>query len=168
VFGARWAEDGAWEIPVFALSTSRPHGDLPGIVDSAGFDVVVVDSPPLEQERGIVHSAMRAATDVAVTLAPTSPEWSALPRVWAAARDVDSLRTRPVPTSVLGNRVRTGTTAAQVYRELLADAGRYCLRAAIPTRARSAQLVGAPVVFGPEDTAALDAADEITKRGGRA
>ena len=118
-------------------------GTWPGIVDSARFDVVVVDSPPLGQERGIVHSAMRAATDVVVTLAPTSPEWSALPRVWAAARDVDCLRTRTAPTSVLWNRVRVGTTAAQVYRELLADAGHYCLRAAIPTRERSAQLVGA-------------------------
>jgi hypothetical protein len=33
-------------------------------------------------------------------------------------------------------------------------------------RERYAQLVGAPVVFGPEDTAALDAAKEITTRGG--
>jgi hypothetical protein len=59
--------------PVFALPTSRLHRDLPGIVDSARFDVAVVDTPPLELQSGIVHSAMRAATDVVVTLAPTSP-----------------------------------------------------------------------------------------------
>lgn len=162
----RWAEDAEWTVPVFGLATSRIHRELPGIISPDRFDLVVIDTPPLEQERGIVHSAMRAATDVVVTLAPTSSEWDALPRVWDALEDVDSLRDRPAPVSVLWNRVRAQTTSARVYRETLADSGHYCLRAGIPLAERYAQAVGAPVTFRPEDTAVLDAAEEITKRGG--
>lgn len=163
---SRWAEDAEWSVPVFGLASSRIHRDLPGIVSAELYDVAVIDTPPLEQERGIVHSAMRAATDVVVTLAPTASEWDRLPRVWDALDDVDALRTRPAPVSVLWNRVRTGTTAARVYRETLADSGRYCLRAAIPLAERYAQAVGAPVVLRADDTAVIDAADEIRKRGG--
>lgn len=162
----RWAEDAEWTVPVFALATSKLHRDLPGIISPERFDLAVIDTPPLEQERGIVHSAMRAATDVLVTLAPTAPEWDALPRVWDALEDVDSLRTRTAPVSVLWNRVRAGTTAARVYRDTLSGAGHYCLRASIPMAERYAQAVGVPVVFRPDDTAVLDAAQEITKRGG--
>jgi chromosome partitioning protein len=162
----RWAEDAEWSVPVFGLATPKLHRDLPGIISPERFDLVVIDTPPLEQERGIVHSAMRAGTDVVVTLAPTASEWDALPRVWDALEDVDSLRDRPSPVSVLWNRVRANTTAARVYRELLAEAGHYCLRASIPLAERYAQAVGAPVHFGPTDTAIVDAAEEITKRGG--
>lgn len=162
----RWAEDGGWSVPVVGLATPRLHRDLPGIISPERFDLAVVDTPPLEQERGIVHSAMRAATDVVVTLAPTSSEWDALPRVWGALDDVDALRTRPAPVSVLWNRVRAQTTAARVYRQALADAGHYCLRAAVPLAERYAQAVGAPVVLRIEDGAVMDAASEISKRGG--
>lgn len=162
----RWAEDAEWSIPVVGLATSRLHRELPGVISPDRFDLAVVDTPPLEQERGIVHSAFRAATDVVVTLAPTAPEWDRLPAVWDALEDVDALRDRPAAISVLWNRVRSGTTSARVYRELLGDAGRYCLRTGIPLAERYAQAVGAPVALGPSDSAVTAAAEEITKRGG--
>jgi chromosome partitioning protein len=162
----RWAEDAEWPVSVIGMATKKIHQDLPGIVSPERFDVVVIDTPPLEQEGGIVHSAMRAATDVVVTLAPTASEWDALPRVWDALEDVDTLRTRPAPVSVLWNRVRANTTAARLYRETLTDAGHYCLRASIPLAERYAQAVGAPVTFRPDDTAVIDAAEELAKRGG--
>jgi chromosome partitioning protein len=162
----RWSDDAEWSIPVFGLAKPSLHRDLPGIISADRFDVVVIDTPPLEQERGIVWSAMRAATDVIVTLAPTASEWDALPRVWTALEDVDALRDRPAPVSVLWNRVRAGTTSAKVYREQLAESGHYCLRTYIPLAERYAQAVGAPVVFRPDDTAVIDAAQEISRRGG--
>lgn len=161
-----WAADANWTIPVFGLATAKLHTELPGIISPDRFDLAVIDTPPLELQRGIVYSAMRAATDVVVTLAPTSPEWDALPKVWDALDDVDALRTRPAPVSVLWNRVRAGTSAPGVYRELLAEQGRYSCRNSIPLAERYAQGVGAPVVFGVEDTAVLDAAAEIARRGG--
>lgn len=162
----RWADLAEWSVPVIGLAKKSIHRELPGIVSSDRFDVVVIDTPPLEQEGGIVQSAMRAATDVVVTLAPTSAEWDALPKVWDVLDDVDTLRTRPAPVSVLWNRVRAGTTSATMYRDMLSEAGRYCLRASVPLAERYAQAVGAPVVFRADDTGVLDAAAEITKRGG--
>lgn len=161
----RWAEDGDWSIPVFGLATSKLHTELPGIVSPDRYDVAVIDTPPLELQRGIVYSAMRAATDVVVTLAPTASEWDVLPAVWEALDDVNALRDRPAPVSVLWNRVRTGTTSAGVYRDLLAEAGHYSCRSVIPLAERYAQAVGAPVVLRAEDTAVTDAAGEIAKRG---
>jgi chromosome partitioning protein len=162
----RWSDDAEWRIPVFGLAKPSLHRDLPGIITADSFDVAVVDTPPLEQERGIVHSAMRAATDVVVTLAPTASEWDALPRVWSALDDVDALRVRPAPVSVLWNRVRAGTTSAKVYREQLADSGHYCLRSYIPLAERYAQAVGAAVTLRADDTSVVDAAEEIARRGG--
>jgi chromosome partitioning protein len=160
----RWAEGGEWSIPVLGLPTSRIHRDLPGIVSPERYDLAVIDTPPLEQQRGIVLSAMRAATDVVVTLAPTSAEWDVLPSVWDTLDEVDVLRSEPASVSVLWNRVRAGTTAARVYRQLLADSGRACLTAAIPLAERYAQAVGAPVELKPGDVA-IQAAEQIAQLG---
>ena len=165
---SRWAEDGDWTVPVFGMATAslhHPSRGVAGIVGPERFDIAVIDTPPLEQERGIVHSALRVATDVVITLAPTSPEWEAVPRVWQALEDVESLRPHPAPTSVLFNRVRIGTTAAQVYRAALTEAGHHCLRTFLPMRERYAQLVGAPIVLQAIDTPVIGAAEEIAKRG---
>ncbi len=160
----RWAEGGEWSIPVLGLPTSRIHRDLPGIVSPERYDLAVIDTPPLEQQRGIVLSAMRAATDVVVTLAPTSAEWDVLQTVFDVLDEVDVLRAEPASVSVLWNRVRAGTTAAKVYRQLLADTGRACLTAAIPLAERYAQAVGAPVELRPEDVA-IQAAEQIAQLG---
>ncbi len=164
----RWREDGEWAIQVMSLPSPRLHEEsrgLRGLVSAEMFDVVVVDTPPLEQQRAIVLSAMRAASDVVVTLAPTSAEWDVLPKVWEALDEVEVTRERPAPVSVLWNRVRAGTTAARVYRDQLAEQGRYCLRAALPLAERYAQAIGAPVELRPGDVA-IQAAEEIARRGG--
>ncbi len=161
----RWAQDADWSIPVVGLATNKLHADLPGIVSPDRYDVAVVDTPPLELQRGIVYSAMRAATDVVVTLAPTSSEWDVLPTVWDALDEVEPLRARPAVVSVLWNRVRTGTTSAAVYREMLDESRRYSCRAVIPMAERYAQAIGGPVTLRAEDTAVVDAAAEIAGRG---
>jgi len=164
----RWWRDAGWSVPVMSLASHRMHEEhrgLRGLVSADLYDLVVVDTPPLELQRGIVLSAIRAATDVVVTLAPTSAEWDVLPKVWDAIGEVALTRTRPAPVSVLWNRVRVGTTAARVYREQLVERGRYCLVAAIPLAERYAQAIGAPVELGPGDVA-IQAAEEITRRGG--
>lgn len=162
----RWAQDGEWTIPVFGLATNKLHAELSGIVNQDRFDVVVIDTPPLELQRGIVYSAMRAATDVVVTLAPTASEWDVLPAVWGALDEVEPLRTQPVVVSVLWNRVRANTTSSTVYRDLLAASGRHSCRSVIPLAERYAQAIGGPVILRAEDTAVRDAADEIAQRGG--
>jgi chromosome partitioning protein len=164
----RWREDGEWSVPVMSLPSPRMHEEnrgLGGLVSPDLFDLVVVDTPPLELQRGIVLSAIRAATDVVVTLAPTSAEWDVLPKVWEAIDEVAVTRVRPAPVSVLWNRVRGGTTSAKVYREQLVEQGRYCLTAALPLAERYAQAIGAPVELRPGDVA-IQAAEEITRRGG--
>lgn len=164
----RWRDDAGWDVPVMSLPSPRMHEEgrgLRGLVAPELFDVVVIDTPPLELQRRIVLSAIRAASDVVVTLAPTSAEWDVLPKVWEAIEEVAVARSRPAPVSVLWNRVRVGTTAARVYRELLVEQGHYCLTAAIPLAERYAQAIGAPVELHPGDVA-VQAAEEIVRRGG--
>lgn len=163
----RWREDAEWTIQVMSLPSPRLHEEgrgLRGLVSSEMFDVVVIDTPPLEQQRAIVLSAIRAATDVVVTLAPTSAEWDVLPKVWEALDEVDVTRVHPAPVSVLWNRVRAGTTAARVYREQLAAQDRHSLLAAVPLAERYAQAIGAPVALRPGDVA-IQAAEQIATRG---
>lgn len=89
-----------------------------------------------------------------------------MPKVWDALDEVEPLRSGPALVSVLWNRVRTNTTSAAVYREMLDESRRHSCRAVIPLAERYAQAIGAPVAFRAEDTAVVDAAAEIAARGG--
>ena len=59
------------------------HKRLIGIV-SPTTDVIVIDTPLLEEKAGIVVAALRAADVVIVAMAPTMGEYERLPKVWAA------------------------------------------------------------------------------------
>lgn len=56
-----WSETSEWPIPTIGLAVKTLHTRLPGIV-TATTDIVIVDTPPLDDHTGIVHSAMRPQT----------------------------------------------------------------------------------------------------------
>jgi chromosome partitioning protein len=121
---------------------------------------------PLELQRGIVLSAIRAATDGVVALAPRSAEWDVPPKVWEAIDEVAVTRIRPAPVSVLWNRVRGGTTSAKVYREQLVEQGHYCLTAALPLAEQYAQAIGAPVELPAQSLLPVDLSSVLRHDGG--
>src|SRR5689334_4663055 len=53
----RWQETAEWPLPVIGVATKNLHRELPGIVGDR-FDHVVIDTPPLESQTGIVMSAL--------------------------------------------------------------------------------------------------------------
>jgi chromosome partitioning protein len=157
----RWSEQGEWSIPTIALPVKDLHKRLSGILPGAT-DIVVIDTPPLEEQAGIVSSALRAADLAVVSMAPTMGEYERLPEVWGAIDDVEPLRVGPLKAVVLMNRTITNANSTPLYRELMTEEGHTVLSTTIPRREPIAQAFGGPVTdLGKY----ADAADEIEKLG---
>lgn len=153
----RWSEAGDWDIPTLALPVKNLHTRLGGIVPPST-DVVLIDTPPLDEQAGIVYSALRAADTIIVTMAPTMLEFERLPDVWAAIEEVEPLRDMPARVAVLLNRTVTNANSTGMFRELIEDGGHHVLTTTIPRREPIAQAFAAPVTdLGKY----ADAAEEI-------
>lgn len=144
----RWSEQTDWTVVPVGLPTKRIHQQLSGIVP-ATIDAVVIDTPPLEEQAGIVLSAMRAASDVVVTVAPTMMELDRLPQVWAALDDVEPLRESDATVSVLLNRTVANASSTGVARQILTESGRHVLATDVPRLETYAQAFGASVPVTP-------------------
>lgn len=140
----RWSEAGEWDIPTLALPVKNLHTRLGGIV-SPEVDVVLIDTPPLDDQAGIVYSAARAADTIVVTMAPTMLEFERLPDVWAAIEEVEPLRSTSVNVAVLLNRTIANANSTAMYRELIEEDGHHVLTTTIPRREQIAQSFAAPV-----------------------
>lgn len=140
----RWSEAGEWDIPTLALPVKNLHTRLAGIV-SPEIDIVLIDTPPLDDQAGIVYSAARAADTIIVTMAPTMLEFERLPDVWAAIEEIEPLRNIPASVAVLLNRTVANANSTAMYRELIEEAGNHVLETTIPRREQIAQSFAAPV-----------------------
>lgn len=141
----RWSELSPWPFPSLGLAVRDIHNRLAGIVGDR-YDVVVLDTPPLDEQAGIVYSAFRAASHVVVPMAPTMIEFDRMPAVCAAVEEIAPLRNDPGPLlSVLLNRTVPNAGSTEVFRSQIRDAGRRVLETAIPRREQYAQAYGAPV-----------------------
>jgi chromosome partitioning protein len=140
----RWSEQGEWSIPTIALPVKDLHKRLAGIVP-ASTDVVVIDTPPLEEQAGIVASALRAADVAVISMAPTMSEYERLPEVWDAIENVEPLRADPLAVAVLMNRTITNANSTPMFRELITEDGHTVLSTTIPRREPIAQSFGGPV-----------------------
>ena len=122
----RWSEQGEWDIPTIALPVKNLHTRLVGIV-SPTTDVVLIDTPPLDEHAGIVYSALRAADTIIITMAPTMLEFERLPHVWAVIDEVESLRDNLPNVAVLLNRTITNANSTPMFRDLITDSGHIVL-----------------------------------------
>lgn len=156
----RWSELASWPLPAVGLSTRDVHKRLAGIAD--GYGMVVVDTPPFEEQQGIVFSAVRAADDVIVPVSPTTMELDRLSPIMTTVEDVEPLRHAPPRVSVVLSRVVTGASSGPATRDAITGAGYHVLRTEIPRREAFGQAFGAPVQV--EATPFTVAADEIMER----
>lgn len=145
---SRWAELAEWTIPVRGMPSGRLH--VPGVgveLEADGHDVVVIDTPPTDKERGIVESAVRAATHVIVPVAPTSAEIERMPTVREMIEDVAHLgrHTAPPVAVALFTRTVPNASSTGVYGDLLRDAGWTVLRSHVARLERFAQAFGGPI-----------------------
>lgn len=157
----RWSEAAGWSIPTIALPVKNLHVKLSGIVPSS-VDVVFIDTPPLDEQAGIVYSAIRAADTVIVTMAPTMLEFERLPDVWAAIEEVAPLRDSEPDVAVLLNRTVANANSTSMYRDLIVESGHHVLDTTIPRREAIAQaFAGSVTDLGKY----ADAAHEINELG---
>lgn len=109
----RWSDLASWSIPVVGLPVKNLHHRLESIAD--GFDAAVIDTPPMESGRGIVTSAVRAATHIVVPMSPTPMDFDRLRAVLDLVDDVTPLRSQPPAVAVLLTRVVTNSASGEVY-----------------------------------------------------
>jgi chromosome partitioning protein len=155
----RWGDAGGWAIPVIGMPTRKIHVDLPNVADR--YDVAVIDTPPLDDQAGIVYSALRAASDVVVPVGATTMELDRISPIFAATDEVEALRSGPASVCVLLTRTVANASSVTVARQVIADdLGRRVLRTVVPRLERYALAFGSPVELIPGDPYLL-AAEEI-------
>lgn len=140
----RWSEAADWEIPTIGLPVKNLHHRLPGIV-SDSTEVVIIDTPPLAEQAGVVQSALRYADIAIVTMAPTMLEFERLPDVWQVIDEVSSLRDVAPTVAVLMTRTVANARSTALFRAAIEDAGHAVLRASVPRRETIAQAFGESV-----------------------
>ncbi len=144
----RWAELAEWSIPVRGMAHGRLHVPETGVaLEAAGHDAVVIDTPPSERERGIVESAIRAATHVVVPVAPTTAEFERMGAVRELIEDVSHLGRHGAPpvAAALLTRTVASSSSPGIYRELLTRAGWAVMPGSVAHWQRFAQAWGQPV-----------------------
>lgn len=151
--------------PVVTLAVSNLHKTLPGITGD-NYDVVVIDTPPMQAQRGTVLSAARVATHVVVPMAPTPIEHARLPAVRELLDEVASVRPdgHPPRAAVLLTRVKSRAASTGTYRDLTSETGWTVLKAQVGSLERYAQAWGDPIARAA-DTPYGDAALELLSLG---
>lgn len=136
----RWAELGGWELPVVGLPTKDLHNRLLSIATDA--DVVVIDTPPLDDQSGIVYSALRAADVVVVPVSPTTMELDRLAPILDAVDQVSPLRATPPVVRVLLTRTIARANSTRDARTAITEAGIDVLTTEVPRLEALAQAFG--------------------------
>ena len=158
----RWSEAAGWAMPTVGLPVRTLHTQLAGIATAR--DVVVIDTPPLEVQAGIVRSALRAADLVVVTTAPTPMEVERVSAVRAALDDVASLRPDGCPPQAVVLLTRTVARAASTaaWRSALEAAGWQVLASEVRRLEAIAQAAGDPITdTGPYGDVASEILDIV-------
>lgn len=157
-----WHEYANFPFRVVGMPSKQLHREIPGYADDNRYDVMVIDTPPLEEQHGVVISAMRGSDFVVIPCAPTFMEVERLAAVreaLAEAADVRRDGQQPV-AAVLLTRTVASAASTGVFREKIAAEGLPVLRAVVGRLERFSQAYGAPVVRASE-TSYGDALSEL-------
>lgn len=143
----RWHEYAeGFPFPVIKLDTGRLHRDLDGITGNR-YDAAVIDTPPLEDHKGIVVSALRRATHALIPCAPTPMEYERLSAIRQALRDAAELRRDEAePTAgVLLTRTVANAASTTVWRDQMIQHGWRVLAGSVGRLEQFSQAYAGPV-----------------------
>lgn len=156
-----WAGVADWPMPCVGMPERTLHTRLDGVVGGRA-EAVVIDTPPLDEQGGIVYSALRRATHAVTPVAPTPIEYERLSAIRTALDDVAPLRVsgQPPAHAVLLTRTVAGAASTEVYREQITTDGDHVLAAPVRRLERFALAYGDPVT-GAAETAYGDAVAEL-------
>jgi chromosome partitioning protein len=130
----------AFPFRIVALPSRELHRRLPEI--AAADDVVIIDTPQLEDHAGIARSALRYVDEVLIPCAPSPIE---INRTTPVRDEIAEARETPARSAVLLNRCITRAHSTVDAREALNGLGYDVLHTAVPRREVYAQSFGMPI-----------------------
>ena len=133
----------AFPFRVVALPSRELHRRLPEIARDD--DVVIIDTPQLEDHAGIARSALRYADEIVIPCAPTPIEINRTTPVRDEIAEVEPVRDRAARSAILLNRCVTRAHSISDARQALQDLGYDVLTTAVPRLEVYAQSFGMPV-----------------------
>jgi chromosome partitioning protein len=133
----------AFPFRIVALPSRELHRRVPEIARDD--DVVIIDTPQIEDHGAIARSALRYADEVVIPCAPSPIEINRTSPVRDEIAEIQALREIPVRSAVLLNRCITRAHSTVDAREALAGLGYEVLETAVPRLEVYAQSFGVPI-----------------------
>ena len=135
--------EAAFPFRIVALPSRELHRRVPEIAQAD--DVVIIDTPQLEDHAGIARSALRYADEILIPCAPSPIEINRTTPVRDEIAEVWDVRDKPARSAVLLNRCVARAHSTNDAREALSDLGYDVLATAVPRREVYAQSFGVPI-----------------------
>jgi len=135
--------EAAFPFRIVALPSRELHRRVPEIAKAD--DVVIIDTPQLEDHAGIARSALRYADEVLIPCAPSPIEINRTTPVRDEISDIGAVRDKPARSAVLLNRCIARAHSTHDAREALEGLGYDVLGTAVPRLAVYAQSFGMPI-----------------------
>jgi chromosome partitioning protein len=139
----RIAPKDAFPFRIVALPSSELHRRLPEIARDD--DVVIIDTPQIEDHAGIARSALRYADEIVIPCAPTPIEINRTAPLRDEIADVREMRVTPVRSAILLNRCVARAHSTADARQALEGLGYQVLATAVPRLEVYAQSFGLPI-----------------------
>jgi chromosome partitioning protein len=136
-------QQAAFPFRIVALPSRELHRRLPEIARND--DVVIIDTPQIEDHAGIARSALRYVDEVVIPCAPSPIEINRTTPVREEIADVQEIRDVPLRWAVLLNRCVARAHSTADAREALVDLGYDVLETVVPRREIYAQSFGLPI-----------------------
>src|SRR3984893_17792086 len=136
-------EQAAFPCRIVALPSRELHRRLPEIAKDD--DVVIIDTPQIEDHAASARSALRYADEILIPCAPSPIEINRTSPVRDEIIEVQGLRDTPVRSAVLLNRCIARAHSTTDAREALEGLGYDVLGTAVPRLEVYAQSFGMPI-----------------------
>jgi chromosome partitioning protein len=136
-------QQAAFPFRIVALPSRELHRRLPEIAKHD--DVVIIDTPQIEDHAGIARSALRYADEILIPCAPSPIEINRTTPVRDEIAEVRDVRDTPARSAVLLNRCVARAHSTSDAREALGDLGYDVLTTVVPRREVYAQSFGVPI-----------------------
>jgi chromosome partitioning protein len=133
----------AFPFRIVALPSRELHRRLPEIAEAE--DVVIIDTPQIEDHAGIARSALRYVDEIVVPCAPSPIEINRTSPVRDEIIEIQAVRDVPVRSAVLLNRCIARAHSTTDAREALQGLGYDVLGTAVPRLEVYAQSFGLPI-----------------------
>ena len=133
----------AFPFRIVALPSRELHRRLPEIARDD--DVVIIDTPQIEDHAAIARSALRYADEIVIPCAPAPIEINRTTPVRDEIADVQEMRVTPVRSAILLNRCVARAHSTADARQALEGLGYEVLATAVPRLEVYAQSFGLPV-----------------------